>query len=69
MAFEPTDVQAEVLVFECVEPHLITEIIFDNKKILSKYRGCIGNKISRIHRKNRGMFSSRGYYINSRKNV
>ena len=69
MAFEPTDVQAEVLVFECVEPNLIAEIIFDDEKVLGKYRGCIGNKISRMHRKNRGMFSSRGYYINSRKNV
>lgn len=69
MACEPTDVQAEVLVFESVEPNMIAELVFDDEKVWSKYRACIGNKTSRIHRKNRGMFASRKYFIRSRKNA
>lgn len=65
-SFEPTDVQAEVLVFDCVEPRLIAEIIFDDERVMKKYKNCVGDKVARMQRKNSGMFSSREYYIKSR---
>lgn len=68
-SFEPTDVQAEVLVFDCVEPRLIAEIIFDDERVMKKYKNCVGDKVARMQRKNSGMFSSRQYYIKSRMDV
>lgn len=36
-SYDPTDVQAEVLVFDVIEPHLIAGVVFDSSATKAKY--------------------------------
>lgn len=57
--FDPTDVQAEILVFGVIEPRYIIEIAFDNFDVLNQYRSLVGSKRIVMYGKNKGLFSSR----------
>jgi len=57
-AFDPTDVQAEVMVFEVIEPEYITAVIFDKPLVRDAYAPCLGKRKAYL---NRMMFASREY--------
>lgn len=60
-SFDPTDVQAEVLVFDVIEPSLITGIVFDSVYTKEKYVSVVGNRNTWIHANNKHFFASRNY--------
>lgn len=59
--FDPTDVQAEVLVFDVIEPQYIVGVIFEKGCVRDGYLQHLGDKRTYIHANNKGMFASRGY--------
>jgi hypothetical protein len=60
-SFDPTDVQAEVLVFDVIEPLLIVGVVFDSTSTKEKFVGVIGDRKTWTHANNKGLFASRGY--------
>jgi len=58
-SYDPTDAQAEVLVYEPIEPHFIEEITFETEAIESRWRRKCGGVKTDIAEKNTGLFSSR----------
>lgn len=59
--FDPTDVQAEVLVFDVIEPRYIVGAIFESTGVRDRYLPHLGDRKAYIHANNKGMFASRGY--------
>jgi hypothetical protein len=59
--FDPTDVQAEVLVFDVIEPQYILGAIFEKAAVRDAYAAHLGERKSYLHANNKGMFASRGY--------
>lgn len=59
MSYDPTDVQAEVLVFDVIEPALIQAIAFDNQRVKAQYEHLAAGKHVRIYGSNRGPFAGR----------
>lgn len=59
--FDPTDVQAEVLVFDVIEPNYIHGVIFERKDVQDSFAAHIGGRKSYLHANNKGMFATRGY--------
>lgn len=59
--FDPTDVQAEVLVFDIIDPTLIRGVVFDSMATKNKHLSIIGDRKEWVHANNKGMFSSRTY--------
>lgn len=59
--YDPTDVQAEVLVFDVIEPQYILGVIFESKAVQEIYLDCIGNRRTYVHANNKGMFANRRY--------
>lgn len=59
--FDPTDVQAEVLVFDVIEPPLIAGVVFDSATTKAKFVGVIGDRKTWINANNKGLFASRSY--------
>ncbi len=59
--FDPTDVQAEVLVFDVIEPGLIAGVVFDSAATKTKYSATIGDRKTWVHANNKGLFASRNY--------
>lgn len=59
--FDPTDVQAEVLVFDVIEPELIAGVVFDSTATKAKYSASVGNRKTWVHANNKGLFASRNY--------
>lgn len=60
-AFDPTDVQAEVLVFDVIEPQYIRGAVFEKTAVRDAYAAHLGECKSYLHANNKGMFASRGY--------
>ena len=60
-SYDPTDVQAEALVFDVIEPQYITSVIFEKGAARNSQLPHIGNRRTYIHANNKGMFASRGY--------
>jgi hypothetical protein len=60
-AFDPTDVQAEILVFDIIEPELIGPIVFDSSEVKNRYNEIVGDRRTYAHAKDKGLFASRGY--------
>lgn len=60
-AFDPTDVQAEVLVFDVIEPQYILGAVFEKTAVRDAYAAHLGERKSYLHANNKGMFASRGY--------
>ncbi|WP_457089891.1 DarT ssDNA thymidine ADP-ribosyltransferase family protein [Microvirga sp. P5_D2] len=59
---DPTDPQAEVLVFETIEPDLLEYVAFESDEIMSKYSHLMDNRrMWRVGSKNRGIFASRSF--------
>jgi hypothetical protein len=60
-AFDPTDVQAEVLVFDIIEPRYILGAVFEKATVRDAYAPHLGERKSYLHQNNKGMFASRGF--------
>lgn len=60
-ACDPTDVQAEVLVFDVIEPQYIFGAIFETAAVRDAYVGYFGERKVYLHANNKGIFASRGY--------
>lgn len=59
--FDPTDVQAEVLVFDVIEPQYIVGVVYEKAAVRDEYAVHLGTRKSYVHANNKGMFASRGY--------
>lgn len=59
--FDPTDVQAEVLIFDPIEPQCIRGVVFEKASVRDNYAAHVGERKSYLHANNKGMFASRGY--------
>lgn len=59
--FDPTDVQAEVLVFNVIEPQELIGVIFETAAARDTYIAYLSNRKTYLHANNKGMFASRGY--------
>jgi len=64
--YDPTDPQAEVLVFETIEPSLITGVAFDSPQVASDHSHLKGNRRWLVFLKNEGPFSSRDFVRKAR---
>jgi hypothetical protein len=60
-AFDPTHDQAEVLVFDVIEPNLIVGAAFNSKVVKEKYQHLLGDRQVVLQSKNGGLFGSRSY--------
>jgi hypothetical protein len=60
-AYDPTDVQAEVLVFDVIEPALIFGIAFDSETVKNQYAEVLGNRQVKVYSKNKSYFAQRTY--------
>lgn len=59
---DPTDVQAEVMVFDVIEPEYILGIVFNSQGARDAYSHLLGEgQRSWIHRKNTKLFGTRSY--------
>lgn len=58
--WDPTDEQAEVLVFDVIEPQKIDGVIFQRASVKELYAQSLGSRKTYVHG-DKGMFSSRGY--------
>ncbi|MCR3891448.1 DUF4433 domain-containing protein [Aeromonas caviae] len=59
--YDPSDVQAEVLVFDVIEPHDIACVVFERSAARDAYAPYLGDRKLYLHANNKGMFASRGY--------
>ena len=59
--FDPTDTQAEVLVFDVIEPTLIAAAAFENAATRDAYKGILGNRQILVNRTGKGYFAARSY--------
>ncbi|MCW5230861.1 DUF4433 domain-containing protein [Verminephrobacter eiseniae] len=59
--FDPTDVQAEVLVFDVIEPEYVIAAIFETAAIRDKYALYLGERKICLNGKDKGMFARRSY--------
>ncbi|KTA76622.1 DarT ssDNA thymidine ADP-ribosyltransferase family protein [Aeromonas salmonicida] len=59
--YDPSDVQAEVLVFDVIEPHDVACVVFEKAAARDAYAPYLGNRKMYLHANNKGMFASRGY--------
>ncbi|MBL8459519.1 MAG: DUF4433 domain-containing protein [Zoogloea sp.] len=59
--YDPTDVQAEVLVFDVIEPQYVAGVIFEKSAVRDAYLPHLGERKTYIHANNKGMFANRKY--------
>ncbi len=59
--YDPTDVQAEVLVFDVIEPKYVVGAVFATEAIKNEYSAPLGGRQILVHGPKRGMFGSRSY--------
>lgn len=59
--FDPTDVQAEVLVFDVIEPHHIIKVAFESATVRNASLPVMGAVPNLLYGKGKGFFGSRGY--------
>lgn len=59
--YDPTDPQAEVLMFDPIRPSSIIGLVFDNESALAAARSLAGNRTLQAHGLNKGFFASREY--------
>lgn len=60
-SYDPTDGQAEVLVFDVIEPKLIGGAAFENAATRDAYKDLLGNRQVRLDKAGKGLFASRSY--------
>ncbi|UZE17490.1 DUF4433 domain-containing protein [Pseudomonas sp. B21-054] len=58
---DPTDVQAEVLVFDVIEPQYIIGVIYEKALVRDVYAHFLGDRKPYVHSNHKGMFASRKY--------
>lgn len=58
---DPTDDQAEVLVFDVIEPSLIVGAVFENAATRDAYQDSLGNREIVVNRERKGFFATRSY--------
>lgn len=61
MQFDPTDPQAEVLVFQTIEPGFIKGIAFDDHHVQAACAPFLGDRQWKVFERDTGPFGSRGY--------
>ena len=61
-SFDPTDVQAEALVMEKIEPEFILGALFNDKETLEALSPHFGKRKLILHRGQKGFFANRTYY-------
>lgn len=59
--FDPTDVQAEVLVFDVIEPQYVAGVIFEKATVRDAFLPHLGERKTYIHANNKGLFANRKY--------
>ncbi|WP_426152532.1 DarT ssDNA thymidine ADP-ribosyltransferase family protein [Pseudomonas sp. DC3000-4b1] len=59
--YDPTDVQAEVLIFDIVEPEMIKGMVFNQARVLEQYKKHVGDRQALINVEGKGFFSARSY--------
>lgn len=59
--YDPTDIQAEVLVFDVIEPELIRAIVFNSAEDKGAYADLMGEIRAFVHKPNKRFFASRNY--------
>lgn len=59
--FDPTDKQAEVMVFDVIEPKYILGAAFQTQAVMNQYRPIFGTRKLVLHPGDKGLFASRGY--------
>ncbi|MCS3833444.1 hypothetical protein HNP10_002205 [Aeromonas veronii] len=59
--YDPTDVQAEVLAFDIIEPELIFGVSFNKAAVMDEYRGILGDRQLILSGENQNYFASRSY--------
>lgn len=61
-SYDPTDVQAEVMVLDVIEPNLIQKIVFNSEEAKDLYSHFLTKKQEAcVHAKDQGFFSTRSY--------
>lgn len=60
-SFDPTDVQAEVLVMEPIEPDHIHAAAFDDQVTQTQFAGILGARQNIFVKPNKGLFADRTY--------
>lgn len=58
---DPTDVQAEVLILDVIEPQYMLGAVFEKAAVRDAYAAHLGERKSYLHANDKGMFASRGY--------
>ncbi|MBY5561080.1 DUF4433 domain-containing protein [Rhizobium leguminosarum] len=61
MDYDPTDPQAEVLVFEIIEPNQIWAVGFDSHQALNACSHLLGDRLSKVLQTNKGLFGARTF--------
>lgn len=61
LSSDPTDAQAEVLVFDIIEPEFFLGLAFNSKRAKMKYNHLLGGKKIIVNDTNKGLFGSRSY--------
>jgi len=60
-SYDPTDVQAEVLVFDTIPKSYIGAVVFPDKTLSDKYKALIGGCKSYVHNPNKGFYGTRTF--------
>jgi hypothetical protein len=58
---DTTDVQAEVLVFDVIEPQYIFAAAFNNRETMNNFEGLLGKRPAKLNPVGGGFFASRSY--------
>ncbi|BCN08407.1 hypothetical protein RPSD_02920 [Ralstonia solanacearum] len=60
--YDPTDVQAEVMVFDIIEPEYIRGIVFNSKETRDANAHLLGDaQQTWVHPRDKGLFAARSY--------
>jgi hypothetical protein len=60
--FDPTDVQAEILVMDVIEPVFILGALFNDIETRDQYSQHFGRRKLIVHSGRKGVFANRTYY-------
>lgn len=60
-SFDPTDGQAEVMVFDVIEPERIWGVVFENDKALNANKRLCGERTLEVHNAGKGLFAARSF--------
>lgn len=58
---DPTDVQAEIMLFNTLPPESITGVVFSDQSTLAKYTPYLGNRRAQVNTGGQGFLAARAY--------